>query len=421
MTLSGILAGFALLSLALVFWQWLAARRFPLHRRNPLTGPASGISLLKPLKGCDEHTEDCLRSWFVQDYPGQLQILFGVAEEGDPACAVVRKLKAEFPRLDVELVICRERLGPNEKASKLAQLEAMAKHELLVVSDADVRAPADLLSNLVTPLLDGSTSEALGTSGSGTAGDFNEPAQTMDLVSCFYRFANPATPAMHWEAVAVNADFWSQVLQNASFRNLDFALGAVVATRRALLAESGGFRALVDQLADDYQLGQRLAQRGRRLGLCPVVVECWSAPVGWRQVWRHQLRWARTIRACQPLPYFLSILNNVTLWSLAWAVAAGAIPALESHTQAPYEHGFSMTFPSVGLIASCLLAFRMLLAVDLQRRLSPSSPSPWGWSWFVPVKDLLQVAVWAGAFLGNRIEWCGRRYRLHRDGSFSED
>jgi ceramide glucosyltransferase len=419
--LSGIFAGFALLSLALVVWQWLAARCFPLHRRNPLTGPAPGITLLKPLKGCDEHTEDCLRSWLVQEYPGQLQILFGVAEDGDPACAVVSKLKAEFPRLEVELVFCRERLGPNEKVSKLAKLEAMAKHELVVVSDADVRAPADLLSNLITPLLQHSSQVALSTNESQPVGDTDDSAPAWGLVSCFYRFANPTTLAMRWEAIAVNADFWSQVLQNASFRKLEFALGAVVATRRELMAEAGGFRALVNQLADDYQLGRRLAQRGRRLGLCPVVVECWSAKMGWRQVWRHQLRWARTIRACQPFSYFLSILNNVTMWSLAWVVATGAISALESHTLAPNEFGFPLASPAVWVLATGSVAIRVLLAVDLQRRLSPSSRSPWCWSWFVPVKDLLQVAIWAVAFLGNHVEWCGRRYRLQLDGSFSED
>jgi ceramide glucosyltransferase len=109
---------------------------------------------------------------------------------------------------------------------------------------------------------------------------------------------------MRCEAIAVNADFWSQVLQGVSFRKLDFALGAVMATRRKQLAEIGGFRALMDCLADDYQLGRRIAARGYRMELCPVVVDCWSAPMTWHEVWRHQLRWARTIRVCQPLPYF---------------------------------------------------------------------------------------------------------------------
>ena len=107
---------------------------------------------------------------------------------------------------------------------------------------------------------------------------------------------------MQWEAIAINADFWSQVLQSRSLKPMDFALGAVMATRRQQLREIGGFAALVDCLADDYQLGNRIARRGYPIALSPVVVECWSAPMGWAAVWKHQLRWARTIRVCQPRP-----------------------------------------------------------------------------------------------------------------------
>src|ERR1035441_8628013 len=122
------------------------------------------------------------------------------------------------------------------------------------------------------------------------------------LVCCFYRLANPTTLAMQWEAIGMNADFWSQVLQSRSLKPLDFALGAVMAIRRQHLEEIGGFAPLVDCLADDYQLGNRIARRGHPIILSSLVVECWSAPMGWAAVWKHQLRWARTIRVCQPVP-----------------------------------------------------------------------------------------------------------------------
>src|SRR5439155_5279034 len=107
---------------------------------------------------------------------------------------------------------------------------------------------------------------------------------------------------------------------------LDFALGAVMVIRREQLEEIGGFRALVECLADDYQLGNRIARLGLRLAISPVIAECWSAPMGWRAVWKHQLRWARTIRVCQPLPYFFSILSNGTLWPLLWLIAFPSKP-----------------------------------------------------------------------------------------------
>jgi ceramide glucosyltransferase len=296
-------AALATLSSLLTLWQWLLARRFPLHQRVEDRSWAPAVTLLKPLKGRDLETERCLRSWLEQDYAGPMQVLFGVASEEDPVCALVRELIQNSGTADAELVICAEQLGPNGKISTLVQLQRGTKHDIVVVSDADVRIPNDLLINLVAPLRNSQTG----------------------LVNCFYRLANPVTPAMQCEAVAVNADFWSQVLQARSLRNMDFALGAVMATTRARLKSIGGFEPLLEYLADDFQLGRRIATAGGHITLCPVPVECWSAPMGWSEVWSHQLRWARTIRICQPLPFFFSILGNATLWPLVWVVISPGI------------------------------------------------------------------------------------------------
>ena len=374
MRLNWILGLPAALSLGLMLWQWLVARRFPLHRRAADAAFAPGVTLLKPLKGADSATEGCLRSWFTQAYPGAVQILFGVAAETDPACEVVRRLQRDFPAVDARLIVCGPLSGANLKVSKLLQLERLAQNELLVISDADVRVPPDFLSQVVVPLA----------------------APEVGLVNCFYVLANPATAAMRWEAVAVNADFWSQVLQSLALKPMDFALGAVMATRRRRLEEIGGFAALADCLADDYQLGNRIAHRGHRITLSPVVVECWSAPMNWKAVWKHQLRWARTIRVCQPTPYFLSILSNATIWPLLWVAAA----------------------PGRGSVAFGLLclAVRLAGAWDLQVRLTRHSISAAQFA-MAPIKDVLQAAVWAMAFVGNHIEWRGERMRLRRDGT----
>ncbi|MSU57564.1 MAG: hypothetical protein EXS35_05195 [Pedosphaera sp.] len=398
MILNGICGALAILSFLLTLWQWLAARRFPLHRRVADKSFAPAVTLLKPLKGCDEHTEACLRSWFTQDYDGEIQILFAVADENDPAGTIVKKLLAEFPQRAARLVICPERLGANAKVSKLAQLEALAKHEVVVISDADVKVPADLLTNAVAPLRD----------------------EKIGLVNCFYRLANPTTLAMRLEAIAINADFWSQVLQSQSLKPLGFALGAVMATRRKELAEIGGFRALADCLADDYQLGHRIAKGGHRIELCPVVVECWSSPMGWGDVWRHQLRWARTIRVCQPWPYFFSILSNATLWPLLWLLflqLRGEVLAWElADDLSAVDVGF--TVPAWA--CAFFLLTRVVAAVTLHRRLARTGiglAAPL----LVPLKDLLQVVIWAASFLGSRIHWRGERYRLRRDGTLRRE
>jgi len=303
-------------------------------------------------------------------------MLFGVASETDPACDVVRRLQKEFPGIDAELVVCGALAGENAKVSKLAQLDLLAKHDVLVVSDADVRVPPDFLACVAAPLKD----------------------PRVGLVNCFYRLANPTTPAMRWEAIAINSDFWSLVMQSQTLKPIDFAMGAVMATRRKQLDGIGGFGVLVNCLADDYQLGNRIAQRGGQIVISPVVVECWSGPMGWSDVWKHQLRWARTIRVCQPAPYFFSILNNATLWPLlmvAW------LP----------------TWAALDLALLCW-GVRVLTALDLERRMTRR----WGhlpYAWLVPVKDLVQAAIWLLAFTGDHVEWRGVRMRMRRDGTLA--
>jgi ceramide glucosyltransferase len=298
-----------------------------------------------------------------------------VATDDDPACEVVRDLIAAHPQSQAQLVVCGQPIGPNAKVSKLARLEQLACHDILIVSDADVRVPRDFLTQVVAPLQEGSAG----------------------LVNCFYRLAQPSNVAMRWEAFAVNADFWSQVLQAQSLKPLDFALGAVMATTRAQLDRIGGFAALKDYLADDYQLGHQIAQGGAPIALCPVVVECWSTPMSWGDVWRHQLRWARTIRACQPVSYFFSLLSNATFWPLCWILGHPSAPALIAG-------------------GICLLT-RMSSALYCERKLTQR----WDWHslWLAPMKDLLQVGIWAAAYLSNDVIWRGERLRLLAGGKLA--
>lgn len=388
--LSWLLPALACLSLALTLWQWVVAWRFPLHQRPPDLDPARNLpplTLLKPLKGCDQFTESCLRSWLEQRYAAPVQILFGVASAEDPVCEVVHRLLKEYPHWDAGLVVCPPTGAANAKVDTLCQLESQAKAGLLIISDADVRVPADFLKQVIGPF---------------------SQATDYGLSNCFYRLANPVNLAMRWEAVAINADFWSQVLQSQTLKPLDFALGAVMAVRQSALRQIGGFAALRDCLADDYQLGNRIARSGHKIMLASVVAECWSPPMTWREVWRHQLRWARTIRVCQPAPYFFSILSNATLWPCLWAVAR---PGSQS----------------LSLAVLCALV-RVYAAWDLQRRLSGQpirndSPSPGALqflrlreAWLPLLKDILQLALWFAAFTGDRIEWRGQLLRLRRDG-----
>jgi ceramide glucosyltransferase len=264
-------------------------------------------------------------------------------------------------------------LGANAKVSTLRHLEPHMRHEWVLISDADVKVPPDFAANAASRLVD--------------------PA--VGLVNCFYRLANPSTPAMQWEAVGVNADFWTQVLQSRGLHPVDFALGAVMTLPAAQLKAIGGFAVLADYLADDYQLGRQVARQQKRIEFTTVVAECYDPPMTWTQVWAHQSRWARTIRVCQPAPFFFSILNNSTLWPL--------LLALEFH--APFDL----------CAAGFCVAFRIATALHQQSRLTQSRGHAGYW-WMAPVKDILDVLVWAGAFIGNQIAWRGDRYRILSGG-----
>jgi ceramide glucosyltransferase len=396
--LNSIFATLALLSFALTLWQFIAARKFPLHKRIANTDFTPAISILKPLKGCDETTAASLESWFQQNYSGQAQILFGVADANDPVCKTVQALLQKNSSRDAQLIICAENLGGNAKVSTLAQLDRLAKHDLILISDADVRVPPDFLANFVATLRDPKTG----------------------LVNCFYRLANPTTTAMQWEAVAINADFWSQVLQSQTLKPLDFALGAAILIRRKNLEEIDGFESLANCLADDYQLGHRIAKNGHRIALCPVVVECWDAPMDWTQVWKHQLRWARTIRVCQPLPYFLSILSNASLWPLIWLASSSLelSAMIDQPAQLDFLRAFQIKIILLEgmMIATALLLARIAIAQKLQLRFTAELKLA-SLFWLVPVKDILQAALWLGAFAGNTVEWRGRKMKLRRDGT----
>ena len=154
-----------------------------------------------------------------------------------------------------------------------------------------------------------------------------------------------------------------------------------MATTQTQLKAIGGFAPLLDYLADDYQLGQKIAASGGRIELCPVVVECRSHAMGWKEVWLHQLRWTRTIRVCQPLPFFFVILSSGTLLRDAVTSAEARIGTARSN----------------------------------QRRLTRRSPAL-GALLLPLMKDLLAVALWMLAFSGNRVEWRGRRFIMQRDG-----
>ena len=368
--LAAILGLIAVLSAGINIWQWWAAGRFPLHKGTGRRDFAPGVTLFKPLKGADEETSACLESWLRQDYPGPIQVLFGVADPRDPVIEIVRDLRDKYPDRDTQLVICDPILGANAKVSTLRYLQKEASHPFWVISDADVFAPPKLLLETIQKF---------------------QPAE-VGLVNCFYRLPPAKSMAMLWENIGVNADFWSQVCQSNSMKPMNFALGAVMAVRRGAIEMIDGFHPLLNHLADDYQLGRRLADSGRKIELSNIVVECREGPKSFVEVWRHQLRWARTIRVCQPGPYFASILSNTSVWAAFWLIAS----------------------PESRLAPFCFF-IRIITAMHNEFRLTRSFAQAMEALLTVP-KDFLQLLVWLCAFVGNTVVWRGEKFRVKRGG-----
>lgn len=372
----------AVQSVGISLWQHRLAMRFPLHGDDPFTAalshPFPGITLLKPLKGADGETQKNLESWLTQDYPGPVQILFGVASEQDPVVEIVEGLLKQHPTLNARLIVCPPNGAANPKVSTLLQLFPKAAHDVLVISDADVRVP----NRLLREIQQGLTQPGVG------------------LVHCLYRIANPTTLPLKLEALAVNADFWAQVVQAQSLGMLDFALGAVMGISRPVLQEIGGFARIANFLADDFQLGNAVAKTGRRNALTSVVVECFGKPSGWKETWLHQLRWTRTVRICKPMPFFLSLLGNATLWPVLWACLHA------NHTGA-----------WIALLS--WICLRCVLARQRKLKLAGSHSSLES-TWLSPVQDLVQSALWLFAQFGNQVHWRGKNYKVLAGGRMVE-
>ena len=211
------------------------------RKRNPSqigsTPSLPPISVLKPLKGTDPEMYESFRSHCLQDYP-EYEVIFGVSDAADPAAGIVEQLQQEFPHRTIRLVVCQQRLGPNMKVSNLEQMVPAARFPFLIVNDSDIRVESDYLRRVVAPL---------------AAGD-------VGMVTCLYRGVAAATLGSKLEAIGISTDFCPGVLVAQQLeQGLHFGLGSTLAFRREDLQRIGGFKALVDFLADDYELGRRIS------------------------------------------------------------------------------------------------------------------------------------------------------------------
>ena len=352
----------------------IAAFSFRLACRKAHIAFTPPVSILKPVKGHDEGLYKAFRSHCLQNYAGSYELVFGASSEDDPAVADVRLLIAEFPSHAIKLILCPQRLGTNGKVSNLIQMLPHAQHPFLIVNDADIRVSPHYLTRILAPFADEKTG----------------------MVTALYRGRAHGTLGSILEALGIATDFVPGVLAARLVeRGIHFGLGSTLAMRRSALEASGGFEAVVDQLADDYELGAGIARAGYTVHLSSEVVETSIPPYGISAFVQHQLRWARTVRDSRKWGY-LGLLVTHTL-------PLAAINAIAS--------GFS--FLSLWLFG---LAFFLRLGTAMQVGAGILSDRQVLASlWLLPLRDAIGFLLWIWSFAGNTVHWRGEKFLL-KDG-----
>ena len=364
------LAGICLLVLcgAVVYsvLQVIAAMRY-LAVRPPAPKSTESISILKPLSGLDLDLESNLRTFFEQDYPA-FEILFAVRHENDPAVGVVTRLQKEYSRIPSRLLLTGEPPCPNAKVYSLDRMLAAAAHDLVVMSDSDIRVTPDMLRTI--------------------AAEFQD--SHLGVATCPYRAVPGPSFWSRLEATGMNTDFWGSALVARMLEGMRFAVGPTIAARRRVLQSIGGMDRVKTYLAEDFVIGKFAAEAGHGVILSSYVIEHHIGSSTLAENIAHRLRWGRSTRRSRPAGY----VGQLFTMPLPLALLVCAFSPL-----------WWPVLP-VALIVRMLAAYAVSARV-LRARLN----------WFLlPVEDVIAFFFWIAGFFGNSITWRGRRYRLFADG-----
>ena len=334
---------------------------------------APGVSILKPVKGVDPRMYAGLVSHCVQEYAGAYEVVFGVGSLEDAAVAEVARLQAEWPGVSIRIVECPARLGANGKVSNLAQMLPHASYEYVVVNDSDIRVSTHYLRRVMAPFAD----------------------VGMGLVTVPYLGRAEGTVWSRLEALGISTDFMPGVLTARKLEGgIRFGLGSTLATTKTALAKVGGFAGLVDELADDYELGARLSAAGYRVELAHEVVETTVPAYSLRGFCEHQLRWARGTRDSRRLGYVGLGVTYVVPWALATVVASGG--AL-----------WAISMLSVALLVRVSVALTVGVGILRDGQVLRDF-------WLLPVRDCFGLFFWAWSYASDEVVWRGERFRLKR-------
>jgi ceramide glucosyltransferase len=326
------------------------------------------VTVLKPLHGDEPLLEEALASVCRQDYP-MFQIVFGVSDPGDTALPVAQRVRAQFGKTDIAIVTDATRHGENLKVGNLINMLPDAKHDVLVIADSDMHVAEDWLRRLVCAL--------------------QEPG--VGLVTTIYTGRPVSGLIGALGALQINQYFLPGALLARAMRRQD-CLGASMMLRRETLARTGGLGALVNHLADDNLLGRLVERLGLRVALAETIPATTVPEAAMPALWRHELRWVRTIRALAPAAFAASVLQYPLAWALLAVLLGGGAP---------------LVLGWLGLA----WGLRALAVRGIDKALGLANCSP---LWLLPVRELMSVAVMAASYAGRRVDWRG--YTLQAEG-----
>jgi ceramide glucosyltransferase len=334
---------------------------------------ALGVSILKPVKGVDPRMFAGLVSHCAQEYAGEFELVFGVSSVEDAAVREIARLRVEWPGVSIRLVECRARLGTNGKMSNLAQMLPQARFEHVIVNDSDIRVSPNYLQRVMVGFVD----------------------EKVGLVTVPYVGRADGRVWSRLEALGISTDFMVGVLTARKLEGgIRFGLGSTLATTKTALAAMGGFEALVDELADDYELGARLCAAGYRVELVREVVETTVPAYSLRGFCEHQLRWARGTRDSRRWGYVGLGVTYVLPWAMATVVASGF--AL-----------WSFALLSMALLVRVGVALTVGVGILRDGQVLRDF-------WLLPVRDCFGLFFWVWSYASDVVVWRGERFRLKR-------
>ncbi|MGO4705262.1 bacteriohopanetetrol glucosamine biosynthesis glycosyltransferase HpnI [Microvirga sp. 2MCAF38] len=336
------------------------------RRKTPVRIESPSVTILKPLCGDESELEKNLTSFCAQDYSGSVQIIFGVQASDDPAIAIVNALSKKFPGQNLDLVVDSRLHGLNRKVSNLVNMAARIRHQVVILADSDIRVGPDYIVNIIAEL------ERPGVNG----------------VTCLYHALASRSLWSRLSALGIDTHFLPNVVVGLSLGLAQPCFGSTIALRRTMLARIGGMEAFANDMADDYALGAALRSQGGEVAVPSFTIGHMCGERSWSELWRHELRWARTIRSIDPAGYAASVVTHGLPWALLAALFGGG---------------------AVAMVAMLLVVVSRILLCRRIERAFGLRPHPY---WLLPIRDLLSFTVFIASFIGRSVTWKGSSYRM---------